>query len=126
MSLRMGQRYGSKIDNKGKSVTATQNFGFTATFCAKQTYFAKAHLIGQNPIDSVIMQLDQPIETLQLVLVHLANGSEIRGLVVQANDAAFGFCRFQEDGVLFCLCHAALFAPRSLFAFFGGSSDGTW
>ena len=46
------------------------------TYCLDS--LSKAHFIGKNAIHSVFEQLDQPVDTEQLVVTHFTSGNEFR------------------------------------------------
>jgi hypothetical protein len=69
------------------------------------------------------MQLDEPIETFQLVSMHFTVWGQTAGLLVHTDHSSLGLCRFEQLFVLFGLGHATGLAARSLFALFGVSSS---
>mmetsp|Transcript_4442 Transcript_4442/g.6492 ORF Transcript_4442/g.6492 Transcript_4442/m.6492 type:complete len:317 (+) Transcript_4442:2348-3298(+) len=77
---------------------------------------AQAHLVGEDAIDAVVVQFDEPVEALQLVGVHFADGREVGGLFVEADGAALGLRGFEELRVFFCFCHAPFLPAGACFA----------
>ena len=84
------------------------------------------HLIRQNPVDSIAVQLDEPVEPLQLVIVHVTVRCQNRRLDIQTNHPALGLRRLEHLFILFRLCHAATLSPGASFLLaFGLGSHGT-
>mmetsp|Transcript_24612 Transcript_24612/g.37924 ORF Transcript_24612/g.37924 Transcript_24612/m.37924 type:complete len:236 (-) Transcript_24612:115-822(-) len=69
--------------------------------------FTQSHFIGQNPVDAVIVQLNHPIESLQLVAVHFTVRGKIGGLLVQTDSSPFRLGRLQQLRILFGFRHAS-------------------
>jgi len=59
------------------------------------------------------MQLDEPIQSLQLIIVHFAVRRQDAGLLVKSNDATLGLCRLEHLFVFFCLGHASFLPTRT-------------
>jgi len=67
------------------------------------------YLIRKNAIDTIIMKFNEPIESFQLVGMHLAVRCKIGGLTIQTNDPTFGLSTLQELCILFSFRKSSLF-----------------
>jgi hypothetical protein len=79
---------------------------------------SKTYLIRENTVNTVIVKLDEPVQTFELVGVHLAMRRQVGRLLVHSNDTTLRLRRFEELRVLFGFGHSIFFASRSFFAMF--------
>ena len=73
------------------------------------------YLICQNTIDPIAMQLDEPIQTFQLITMHLTMRCENRWLSIQTNHSSLGLRGLEHLFIFFGFSQTATLATRSTF-----------